>query len=67
MPNAVADAIRADKGAVDSRALVVTSRLPTNLPESLLIRPQGLTLAFLDRVLDDLIAANVGSSRFNDR
>jgi hypothetical protein len=48
-------AIDPDRGAVSSRALVVTSRLPTNLPESLVIRPQGLTLAFLDRVLDDLI------------
>jgi hypothetical protein len=67
MPKEVADVlIRPDKGAVDSRVLVVTSRLPTNLPDSLVIRPQGLTLAFLDRVLDDLIAANVGSGRFND-
>src|SRR5262249_23761533 len=48
MANEAADAIRPDKGAVDLRVLVVTSRLPTNLPESLLIRPQGLTLALLD-------------------
>jgi hypothetical protein len=57
--------IRPDKGAVDTRFLVVTSRLPTNLPEAVSIRPQGLTIEVLDRVLDDLIAANVGSKRFN--
>ena len=59
-------AISPDSGAVAARALVVTSRLPTNLYESVVIRPQGLTLSFLDRVLDGLIAANVGSDRFND-
>jgi hypothetical protein len=52
--------IRPEKGTVYTQALVITSRRPTNLPESLVIRPQGLTLAFLDRgVLDDLIAAAV--------
>jgi hypothetical protein len=55
-----------DSGVMNARALVVTSRLPTNLPESLVIRPQGLTLAFLDRVLDGLVAANVGAGRFNE-
>jgi hypothetical protein len=60
------EAICPDSGAVNARALLVTSRLPTNLTESLVIRPQGLTLAFLDRVLDDLVAANVGPGRFND-
>jgi len=58
--------IRPEKGTVYTQALVITSRRPTNLPESLVIRPQGLTLAFLDRVLDDLIAASAGSGRFND-
>jgi SPFH domain / Band 7 family len=58
--------IRPDKGAVNTRFLVLTSRLPTNLLESNVIRPQELTIEVLDRVLDDLIAANVGSRRFND-
>lgn len=60
------DIIRPEKGTVYTQALVITSRVSTNLPESLVIRPQGLTLAFLDRVLDGLIAANVGPDRFND-
>jgi hypothetical protein len=58
--------IRPEKGTVYTHALVVTSRIATNLHESLVIRPQGLTLAFLDRVLDGLIAANVGPNRFTD-
>ncbi|MBV8275067.1 MAG: TIR domain-containing protein, partial [Verrucomicrobia bacterium] len=67
MPKEAADLpIHPDKGAVNARFLVVTSRLPTNLLESHVIRPQGLTIEALDRVLDDLIAANVGSRRFND-
>jgi hypothetical protein len=58
--------IRPENGTVYTQAVVITSRVPMNLPDSLVIRPQGLTLAFPDRVLDDLIAANVGSGSFND-
>jgi len=58
-------AIRADDGARDTRALVVTSRLPTNLADSLVVRPQNVTLAFLDRILDNLIAVGLGSGKLN--
>jgi photosystem II stability/assembly factor-like uncharacterized protein len=60
----MSDAIRPDRGAKDSRALVVTSRVPTGLPDSVVIKPQSLTLKFLDRVLDPLIEVTVGSGRF---
>jgi hypothetical protein len=67
MPKEAAELpIRPDKGAVNTRFLVVTSRLPTNLLESHVIRPQELTIEVLDRVLDDLIAASVGSRRTSD-
>jgi hypothetical protein len=58
--------IHPEEGAAFTHALVLTSRISTNLPDSLVIRPQGLTLAFVDRILDGLIAANVGPGRFND-
>jgi hypothetical protein len=60
----ISTAIRPDQGAKDSRALVVTSRVPTRLPDSVVIKPQSLTLKFLDRVLDPLIEVTVGSGRF---
>ena len=67
MPKEAVDAlIFPEKGAADSRVLIVTSRSPTNLPDSLVIRPLALNLNFLDRVLDDLVAATVGSGRFSN-
>jgi hypothetical protein len=54
-------ALQPDKGSSFVHALVVTSRRPTELPESLLIRPQAVNLMFLDRILDDLVASTIGA------
>jgi hypothetical protein len=58
--------IRPEKGTVYTQALIITSRVATNLSESLVIRPKGLTLSFLDRVLDGLIATSAAPGRFSD-
>jgi photosystem II stability/assembly factor-like uncharacterized protein len=53
-------ALQPGKGASAVHAMVVTSRRPTELLESLLIRPLAVNLTFLDRILDDLVASTIG-------
>lgn len=60
-------AIQPDKGAVHCHALVVTGRLSTQLPNALLLVPQGLNLSFLDSFLDDLVIRTLGAGRFSPR
>jgi hypothetical protein len=50
------DAVRPDAGAKDTRFLVVTSRVPTHLPEAVVIRPLEFGLRDLDRLLDAFVA-----------
>jgi photosystem II stability/assembly factor-like uncharacterized protein len=54
-------ALQPGKGASAVHAMVVTSRRPTELLESLLIRPLAVNLTFLDRILDDLVASTIGA------
>ena len=63
---AMTAAIRPDAGAAQLHALVVTSRLATRLPECTVIVPQGLTLTFLDGLLGEIIARNLGAGRFTE-
>jgi hypothetical protein len=46
-------------------ALIITSRKATNMPGSLVIRPQLISLAFLDRILDQLISSEIGVAALN--
>jgi hypothetical protein len=59
-------AIRPDAGALNTHALVVTSRLATALADAVVVNPQGLTLGYLDAVLDELIGRTLGAGRFAD-
>jgi photosystem II stability/assembly factor-like uncharacterized protein len=65
MPISLADALHPERGSKLTHAIIITSRTPTKIPESVIVKPQGLTLAFVDRVMDDLIAAYLGSGHFS--
>ncbi len=58
--------VQPESGARNTHAIIVTSRLSVPIPGALRINPQGLTLRYLDGVLDELISRTLGAGRFSD-